>query len=156
MAFFQELTYWHWWVLGVVLIILEVFSPGAFFLWMGIAAGVVGFVLMLVPGLDWEFQLLTFGGFSVVSIVLWRLHLSNNPTRTDQTALNRRGEQYVGREFILSEPIIGGTGRIKVDDTTWKVAGADCADSCMVKVTAIDGMVLKVLVLDDQESAGSQ
>jgi len=148
MAFFQELTYWHWWVLGVVLIILEVFSPGAFFLWMGIAAGVVGFVLMLVPGLDWEFQLLFFGLFSVVSIVLWRLNLSNNPTKTDQPALNRRGEQYVGREFSLVEPIVGGVGRIRVDDTSWKVTGRDCPATCMVKVTAVDGMVLKVEVRD--------
>jgi len=146
MDFMLEVTHWHWWVLGVVLVILEVFSPGAFFLWMGIAAAVVGFVLMLVPGLDWEFQLLVFALFSVISIVLWRAHLSRNPTKTDQPALNRRGEQYVGREFVLCEAISNGVGRIQVDDTTWKVAGSDAAEGSVVKVVAVEGVVLKVEV----------
>ncbi len=146
MDFFQSVTYWHWWVLGVVLIILEVFSPGAFFLWMGISAAVVGFVLMLVPGLDWEFQLLVFALFSIISVVLWRLHLSKNPIKTDQPALNRRGEQYIGRQFVLSEPIVNGCGRLQVDDTTWKITGGNATDGSVVTVVAVEGMVLKVEV----------
>ncbi len=148
MEFFQDVTYWHWWVLGVILIILEVFSPGAFFLWMAIASAVVGFVLMLVPGLDWEFQLLVFALFSVVSIVLWRMNLSKNPTKTDQPTLNRRGEQYVGREFVLNAPMVNGVGRIQVDDTTWKIAGTDAPEGVVVRVIAVDGVVLQVEVKD--------
>ena len=30
----EALTYWHWWILTAILIILEVFAPGAFFLWL--------------------------------------------------------------------------------------------------------------------------
>jgi len=37
----EQLTYWHWFILAALLIILEVFAPGAFMLWIGIAAGVV-------------------------------------------------------------------------------------------------------------------
>ena len=45
MEWLQLAEYWHWWVLGVVLVILEVFSPGVFFLWLGIAAGLVAIAL---------------------------------------------------------------------------------------------------------------
>ena len=37
--FLEGLEFWHWLVLGVVLAIIEVFAPGAFFLWLGISAG---------------------------------------------------------------------------------------------------------------------
>jgi membrane protein implicated in regulation of membrane protease activity len=58
--------------------------------------------------------------------------------------LNRRAEQYVGRVFTLSEPIVNGTGKIRVDDSSWKVSGADCDANTKVKVISVDGTVLKV------------
>jgi membrane protein implicated in regulation of membrane protease activity len=37
-----EPIYWNWWLLGVVLMIIEAIAPGFFFLWMGVAALLVG------------------------------------------------------------------------------------------------------------------
>lgn len=144
MPWLENATFWHWWVLAVVFIILEVFSPGAFFLWMGIAAGVVGLLLLMLPELAWEYQLLGFAAFSVVSIVVWHLVLKRHPTVSDQPKLNRRGEQYVDRVFTLDEPIVNGQGRIRVDDSTWKIHGSDCAAGVQVKIIGVDGVVLKV------------
>ena len=140
----EQVTFWHWWVLGVALVILEVFAPGAVFLWLGVAAGVVGLVLLIIPGMSWEWQFLIFSLISVLSIVLWRNRLKEHPTETDQPRLNRRGEQYIGRIFTLAEPIVNGIGKIKVDDTTWKIAGSDCAVGTQVKVSGVDGVVLRV------------
>ena len=42
---FSHVVHWTWWIIAVVLIILEVSAPGTFFLWMGVSAGVVGFGL---------------------------------------------------------------------------------------------------------------
>ncbi len=50
------------------LVILEVLSPGAFFLWLAISAGIVGVLVLLNPGMTWEYQILAFALFSVVSI----------------------------------------------------------------------------------------
>jgi membrane protein implicated in regulation of membrane protease activity len=144
MEWLESASYWHWWVLGVVLVILEVFSPAAFFLWMGVAAGVVGLVLLAVPDLSWQYQILLFSGFSIASIVLWRSVLKRHPTRTDQPMLNRRGEQYVGRVFTLGEPIVNGLGKIRVDDSTWKISGEDCAAGTRIRVVGVDGVVLVV------------
>jgi hypothetical protein len=144
MEWLENAVYWHWWVLGVVLIILEAFSPGVFFIWMGVAAALVGLVMLLFPDLGWEYQLLLFALASVASVVLWRLLLDRHPTATDQPRLNRRGEQYVGRTFTLDEPMINGLGKIRVDDSTWKVEGEDCAAGTRVRVVGVDGVVLKV------------
>ena len=140
----EQIDFWHWWILGLVLLVLEVFAPGAFFLWMGVAAGIVGMVLLLAPGLGWEFQLLIFAILSVGSIVVWRYYLKKHPTETDQPSLNRRGEQYVGRIVTLSDPIENGRGRAKIGDSAWSVEGDDLPAGAKVKVVGVEGIVLKV------------
>jgi membrane protein implicated in regulation of membrane protease activity len=140
----EGITFWHWWILAAALIILEVFAPGAFFLWLGIAAGVVGGLIYLAPELSWEHQVLTFSVLSVVSIIVWRKYFRTSPEQTDEPALNRRGEQYVGRVFTLTDPIVNSMGKIRVDDTTWKIRGDDCAVGTRVEVTGVDGTILEV------------
>jgi len=58
--------------------------------------------------------------------------------------LNRRAEQLVGRVVALDQPIVAGTGRAKVDDAFWVVAGPDLPAGTPVRVVAVDGMTLKV------------
>jgi membrane protein implicated in regulation of membrane protease activity len=140
----EDISYWHWWILAAALIILEVFAPGAFFLWLGIAAAVVGGLVLLAPELAWEYQVLVFSVLSVLSIVVWRRYSKLKPADTDQPTLNRRGEQYVGRTFTLTEPVVNGIGKIHVDDSTWKIEGGDCEAGARVKVTGVDGTILKI------------
>lgn len=147
-VFLSALEFWHWWIAAVLLIILEVLAPGAFFLWMGISAGIVGTILLIAPSVTWEAQLFVFTVLSVASVIAWRIYLKKNPIQTDAPTLNRRGEQYVGRVFVLSEAIVNGVGKIKVDDTLWKVNGKDTVAGKSVRVTAVDGVVLQVKSTD--------
>ncbi len=142
----QHLTYWHWFILAATLIILEVFAPGAFMLWIGIAAGVVGTVLYFVPALTWEYQFILFSIASVGSILAWRGYRASHPVITDEPTLNRRGAQYIGRVFTLEAAIVNGIGKIRVDDSTWKIEGADCPAGTKVRVAGIENTVLKVEV----------
>lgn len=139
-----DLGYWHWFVLGLLLVILEMFSPAAYFLWLGIGAGLTGVLLLAWPGLGWPVQLLAFALLAVLSVALGRRYLARHPIKTDAPTLNRRGEQYVGRVFTLQEPIVNGLGKIRVDDSTWKISGSDCPSGTRVKVTGVDGVVLEV------------
>ncbi|MES9969313.1 MAG: NfeD family protein [Candidatus Thiodiazotropha sp.] len=144
MQWLTQLNYWHWLILAILLMILEVFSPGAFLLWMGLAAGVVGLLLMLMPDMGWQLQILLFALLSVAAIVLVRAFLQRRPIETDQPHLNRRGEQYIDRTFTLQEPIVNGEGKIRVDDTSWKINGEDCPTGTRVRVTGVQGVVLQV------------
>ncbi len=141
----ESMNHWHWWILAPVLIILEVFAPGAFFLWLGIAATAVGGVVYVYPAMGWEYQLLSFSVLSVISIVIWRKYFHSTPADTDQPNLNRRGQQYVGRVFTLEEPLVDGIGKIRVDDSTWKVRGEDCPAGTRIEVTGVDGTILEVV-----------
>ncbi len=142
--FFAEIEFWHWWVAAVAFIVLEVFAPGTLFLWIGVAAGVVGLLLLIFPDIAWEHQLMVFAVLSVATVVGWRAYHRKHPTQTDRPTLNRRGEQYIGRILELDQGIVNGTGKVKVDDTTWKVQGADLSVGARVKVIAVDGTVLIV------------
>ncbi|HCK80815.1 MAG TPA: hypothetical protein DIC59_05045 [Candidatus Competibacteraceae bacterium] len=48
-AWLLEPAYWNWWLLGVVLMAVESIAPGFFFLWMGVAALLVGLALSVLP-----------------------------------------------------------------------------------------------------------
>lgn len=142
----EHLDFWHWFILAAILIILEMFAPGAFLLWIGIAAGVVGAVLYFVPAMTWEYQFILFSLASVGSIIAWRTYRNTHPVVTDEPTLNRRGAQYIGRVFTLDAPIVNGVGKIRVDDSTWKIEGADCPTGTKIKVVGIENTVLKVEV----------
>ena len=149
MNFLQHLTWgathWHWWILGMVLLGIEVFAPGFFFLWLGIAAGVVGCILYVDPSLSWQMQIILYSLLSVASILVWRYWLRTSLTPpTDQPTLNRRAAQYIGRVFTLEQPIVNGRGRIRLEDTSWSVEGGDLPVGAVVRVAAVEGVVLRV------------
>ena len=148
----EQIEFWHWWIAGVALVIVEVFAPGAIFLWLGISAGLVGAMLLAVPDISWQVQFLVFAVLSVGSIAGWRVYHKRNPTETDLPTLNRRGEQYVGRVFTLEDGINNGTGVIRVDDSRWKIEGEDLPAGTKVRVTGVEGTVLKV----EREAAAAQ
>lgn len=150
--FYTQLELWHWLTFAVILIILEMLSPGVFFLWLGIAAACVGIVLYFSPGLSWQSQMMLFAVLSVVSIVSWRIFRIFFPPEEPEVAnLNRRAEQYFGRTFTLIEPIVNGVGKIKVDDSTWRVRGEDMPVGSQVKVTGVDGIVFDVELMPKRQ-----
>jgi hypothetical protein len=136
--------FWHWWILGLALIIAETVLPGTYFLWMGVSAVALGVLAWLFPAMGWEIQLMLFALLSLASIVGWRMWQRRHPEESDQPMLNRRAEQYIGRVFVLEAAIENGFGRVRVADSLWRVRGADAPAGTRVRVTAADGIVLVV------------
>jgi len=142
--FLEAAGYWEWWILGAALVVLEVFAPGVIFLWMGIAAGVVGLIVLAAPAMEWEIQVLIFAALSVASVFVARRYLKRKPIETDHPNLNRRGQDLIGRVFTLDEPIVNGQARLKVGDSQWQITGPDLASGASVKVAGLDGTKLRV------------
>ena len=148
MEYLDQIEFWHWWVAAATFIIIEALAPGAIFIWLGVSAAVVGAVLLAAPDMAWEYQVLIFAVLSVGAVVGWRVHHKSHPTETDLPTLNRRGEQYVGRKLTLDEAIVNNVGKVKLDDTTWKVEGNDLPAGARIEVVGVDGVVLKVAVAE--------
>jgi inner membrane protein len=146
--FLAGLQFWHWWVLAALLAGIEALAPGMFFIWFGLAAGLVGLAALIVPALDWRWEGVLFALFAAVTVTIGRLYLHRHPSETDDPALNRRAERYLGRLFTLETPIVNGRGSVKVDDSVWRAAGPDMPAGRRVKVVGVDGAVLKVEAAD--------
>lgn len=141
---FDPLTFWHWGIAALLLLIAEMLLPGFYLLWLGIAAGVVAILLMLWPAMPFEAQLLVFAVAAIASIIGWRAWGKRHPPVSDQPNLNERAHHYIGHVYALDTAIVNGTGKVRLGDTVWKVEGADQPAGEQVKVVAVEGMTLKV------------
>ncbi|WP_295806287.1 NfeD family protein [uncultured Nitratireductor sp.] len=143
-----ELGPWNWMLLGFVLLAAEILAPGVFLLWIGIAAiltGALSLQLWDMAAWTWQVQVLVFLALSLISAYAGkRLMDSRRNEETDQPFLNRRTEQLVGRTATLEEAIENGFGRIRLDDTLWRVAGPELPTGTRVRVASVDAGTLRV------------
>jgi membrane protein implicated in regulation of membrane protease activity len=144
MNFLKNMDWWHWVVFGVALAALETVIPGAVAIWFGIAAAVVGLVLLAQVPLGWELQWIAFALLGMAALIAYRRWDATHPDVDEQPNLNQRGVQYIGSEFVLVEPIEQGFGKAKVGDGVWKVSGPELPAGTRVKVTGVNGAVLVV------------
>jgi inner membrane protein len=139
-----KIVFWYWWALAAVLLVFEMTLPGVVFLFLAIGAAAAGFVLLVVPDISLEFQLLVFAVFAAASALMLRPLLRGLQTRSDEGALNARGQSIVGRTIVLDQPLLGGRGRVKLGDGSWSITGPDMVAGARVRVTAVNGTELTV------------
>jgi membrane protein implicated in regulation of membrane protease activity len=138
---------WTWWVVGLILLGIEVLVPGFFFLWFGVAAILIGISALLVDW-PWQMQVVGFVALSAVVALIGRRFAGNVDEATADPLLNLRAGRLEGRTFVLTEPIAEGRGRVRIDDTVWQVRGADAPAGTRIKVTGADGAILTVEAAD--------
>ena len=109
-------TAYFWLVLGAVLIVTEIFVPGVFILWIGIAALATAGVALLFPTLG-AWILLFFAIVTVLTAFVGTkvyMMITSSPG-----TLNELAQQLVGKRGIciarLDEPDI----RIRIDGVEW-------------------------------------
>ncbi|AXM09424.1 NfeD family protein [Xanthomonas oryzae pv. oryzae] len=128
-----------WAVLALLLIAAETLVPGAFLLWMGIAAAVVCVLVLVLPDIALLVQIVVFVVLSFVSVQVYRTWCRGKGRESDRPLLNRRAEQVIGRRVLLDQAIDDGRGRVKVDDAFWVVAGPDLPAGTPVRIVGVDG-----------------
>ena len=144
MPFIASLGPWKWIILGAILLGLELAAPGAFMMWLGLSAILVGVLSFLWTDLTWQWQGVAFAVFAVASIPLWRRFAHNVEPPEERPFLNRRADAMVGQTFTLDKPIIDGVGTIRVGDTIWRVNGPDSGAGSRVRIARVDGANLVV------------
>jgi len=145
-----EGSFWTWLILAAVLVILETATPIYYFLWLGITAAIVGIITWIFPSMDLAWQLLLFSLLAIVSVVIGRAYVRRGQEDVEESQLNRRAEQYVGRVFTLEEPIINGEAKHRIDGLTWKIKGPDCKTGTTVRVVSILQKAILVVEPEDK------
>lgn len=133
-----------WAGLALLLFAAEALAPGAFMLWLGLAAVVVFLGVLLVPGIPLLAQAAAFVVLSFVSIQVYRRWFRGRVPHTDQPMLNRRADALVGRVVPLDRGIVNGRGRVQIADAYWDVSGPELPAGAPVRIVAAHGMTLEV------------
>ena len=135
---------WFWWIAAAVLLFMELLAPGVFLMWLALAAASVGITAYIID-LSWQLELLAFAGFSLVFVYLARPWYSKSKLQnSDQPNLNQRIYGFVGKSYVLAEPIVDGQGKLNIEGARWDVLGPNLAKGATVRVTAVEGMKLRV------------
>ncbi|WP_445116272.1 NfeD family protein [Acinetobacter sp. WZC-1] len=86
---------WHWFVLGIVLILSELILPAFAALWFGIAAILVSIICWIVPGLGFTAQVICWIILSIACTVLWFKYIK--PLSIDKTRAGLPREATIGQ-----------------------------------------------------------
>lgn len=141
-----EHAYIFWLSLGGLLLAAEMLGGNGYLLWSGVAAVVTGLLVWLVP-FGWELQGVIFAVLTLIAAWLWWQWLSRRvrDQKPADASLNQRGQQLVGRRFILDNALVNGRGHMRVGDSSWPVsAGSDLPAGSKVEVIAVEGITLHI------------
>ena len=118
-----QMLYWHWLVLGLLLVVGEIFIPSFTILWFGLGALVVGLVELLIP-MSLSVQILLWTVSSVVFTLVWFKIIKV------KMAQGNRGEEArndaIGASGLVTKlPTQSTQGRIRfstpvMDSDEWK------------------------------------
>lgn len=106
-----ELFYWHWLLLGMALMVAEIFIPTFTILWFGLGAIIVGLALLVVS-MSLSLQLLLWAISSIMFVLLWFKVFK--PRMIDRTAEQSSIESVIG-EFgqVVKAPTGASRGRVR-------------------------------------------
>lgn len=103
---------WHWMVLGILLIVFEVFLPSFTALWFGVGAVLVGILLLIFPTLPFEAQVIIWVLLSVAFTVFWFKFLK--PLSIDKTQAGLSREAMLGQVgTVIAVPGLQHTGVVR-------------------------------------------
>lgn len=92
----ENILWWHWIVLGVILVLMEMVVPSFTIFWFGLGALVTGLVMALLPEISLKWQLLVFSVSSVAFTFFWfRLFVPRKKMKSllmdEQAAIGQTG-----------------------------------------------------------------
>ncbi len=86
---------WHWFVLGILLILSELILPAFAALWFGIAAIMVCILLWLFPMMGFTTQVVTWAILSILCTITWFKFIK--PLSIDKTKAGLSREATIGQ-----------------------------------------------------------
>lgn len=134
---------WVWLAIGLALAALELVVPGVYLIWLAVAAITTGALTFVF---DWgmPFQVVNFVSLALIAAYSAKRFLRDKPIVSDDPLLNNRGGRMIGENVVVTQPIDGGEGRVKVGDSEWIARGPDNPVGTRMVITATKGPILTV------------
>ena len=127
---FDNLNFIHWLILGIGLIIIELFLWTVFLLWVGSSAITSGVIYFLFPNISGLMQLLIF---AVIAIAATSLAKKYYPVKTVDEQLHNKAKSHLGKECTI-ESIKNGVTKVKIGKSLWFAKGSNLSAGQIVKI----------------------
>lgn len=144
----MQILWWHWIVLGIVLMLLELAVPSFFLVWFGLGALIMGVLLVFFPSAAFAFQILGWTAASLIFVALWfrvfkpnifksRAGMARGALVGEVGLVTRDIRPYEKGQIRFQKPILG-------DDVWESVADEEIRVGERVRVLEVEGNTLKV------------
>lgn len=144
----MQILWWHWIVLGIVLMLLELAVPAFFLIWFGLGALIVGTLLAAYSSAPFALQVLAWTAFSLLFIWLWfrvfkpnvyksRAGMARGSLIGEVGLVTRDIRPYEKGQIRFQKPILG--------DEVWEsVADEEMRVGERVRVLEVEGNTVRV------------
>ena len=146
------MEYMEWFYLGLFLVLLELFVPGVFLVWFGLACFATGILTIYhdFSAIELSVVFVTLSVlFTVCGWFFYGRFIKKAKVTEEYKYLNDAAGQHIGKVYTLSDDIVDGKGKASVGDSVWIVTcDEELKKGEKVKVTGVEnGVVLKVTKL---------
>ena len=136
-----------WFLVGLVLLILEFILPGLIIAFFGVGAWIVALVC-LITDIGLNTQLIIFIISSVLSLLCLRKWLKGVflGHAVSKQNLKENLDEFVGQKAVVKEKIVPKAGgKVEFHGTNWLAqADEEIAEGAMVQIISKDNITLKV------------
>lgn len=133
-----------WLILAALLAITELMIPGVYLTFIALGAAATGVLALIFPELGLIGQLISFAAWSSVAVLIGKRWYNTNPVPSSDPDLNNRAARMIGQRVTVVEPIVGGSGRVRVGDGEWPAEGPDIGAGEKARVVEVRGGVVLV------------
>ena len=142
----SNLLWWHWIVLGIVLLTMEVFTGTFILLGLGLSGIIVGIIDVIYP-ISLNMELTIWMILSLLSFVLWFKYMKDN-------SIEYSGQSNYSLETlgVVEENITAnGRGKVRFDmpvlgTTLWTATSKESLEpNSRVKIIEIKGQLIEVV-----------
>lgn len=139
-----------WFVIGLILLVLEFLAPGLLVIFFGIGAWVTALVcLFLTPGVN--SQILIFLVTSVLSLLLLRKYLKRVFYKDEHAPEDTLSDEFIGKTAVVEVPIKNGKrGKVIFKGTSWTAeSDYNLEKGHQVMIISKESIVLKVVPIEE-------
>jgi membrane protein implicated in regulation of membrane protease activity len=138
-----------WFLLGLVLTLLEFAMPGVILIFFGVGALIVAATTYFGLTASSISQLLLFATVSILLLLLLRKSLKGRLYGhvKDVQDLSRNLDEFTGKSVVVTEDVVPGTlgGKVEFKGATWSAVSEDHLKAGeAATIIGIDGITLKL------------
>jgi len=141
----QSLLWWHWIILGLIILTLEIFTGTFIMLGIGLSAIFVGIIDVLYP-ISLETELIVWMFLSILSILIWFKYMKDQTTET--SGQSNYSLDTLG--VVMEEIIINGRGKVRFDtpvlgNSIWHATAKENLEKdSRIQIVTVKGQLIEV------------